>query len=198
MRLLPPLLDDMAHIYDVKIQDIAKDTHRLVEPKIQNIWTDVYTRCALECGNGHYKRSQKTHIAHAKNVKRSMYRNCSTDIEDALRKLCHSIEGEFSQDLEAKVLKRVSEDFETLLESYTACEESYNPILIEAKRELQREASKHWGELFEGWATPINFKSVEVQSETIEERPFPTIDDLLDDDDDDIHMTFRNPFAQNS
>ncbi|TVY41981.1 Nuclear GTPase SLIP-GC [Lachnellula occidentalis] len=163
-------------VFNDKVQDVAREAHRAVKPKIRDGWTPVYVKCGNEYGTGHFKRNQLAHVVHAQKNARKMYKKGSQAIKAAFEKLFKSLPSEFGEGTTPSSAQ-VKDEFQTMVTNHTRSEETSETKQCAAKIRLQQDIQASFAKLKVDWA-----KKIELPADEEEVDPKPEdvdLDDLL-------------------
>ncbi|KAI9046963.1 hypothetical protein LZ554_009038 [Drepanopeziza brunnea f. sp. 'monogermtubi'] len=171
-------------IFDEDIQKVTRDSHRLVQPRIQRLWKSTFDECGEDFGPGHFKRNQQRHVLFVQNNGRLMYKQSSRAIKDSFEKLWESLPANFDKGT-GRANLQIQEEFKEMLANYAlhGDKESSNSVEASSKAHLQEQIRRLFNDLKTAWVETIEIPEVaeEVESEYVE----IDIEGVLNDDEQD-------------
>ena len=176
-RILSRIQKISIHVFNTSTQERASAIHRLIAPKIQELWFNTYQSCAAEMGKGHYIRNQKAHVAFIQAKKRTIYKRCSNLIREKFRAHFRRLASDFGKGI-AGSLEQIKEDFTTLMDSNTL-HGGYNELDFgDAKKKLFAEVDRIFTAMRAEWEKVMVFEVETVEIMESDDK-LPTLDDLL-------------------
>ncbi|TVY88490.1 Nuclear GTPase SLIP-GC [Lachnellula willkommii] len=163
-------------VFNENVQDVTREAHRAVKPKIRDCWAPVYVKCGNEYGPGHFKRNQLAHNNHAQKKSRKMYKEGSQAIKAAFQKLWKSLPSKFSK---GTILSsaQVKDEFQAMVANHTQSEETSETKQCAAKIRLQQDIQASFAKVKADWAKQIELPTDE---EEVDSKPEDVeLEDLL-------------------